>query len=110
MTISSTTRKAGPFLGNDATTAFPFPFKVFKKQDVAVTLTDASGADTLLMLDSDYTISLNADQDANPGGQIIYPRTGNPMPTGFRLSVTGGLALRPADRYPEHWGVLPPGS
>ncbi|MBN9642943.1 MAG: hypothetical protein J0I68_30740 [Achromobacter sp.] len=91
MTISSTTRKAGPFLGNDATTAFPFLFKVFKKQDVAVTLTDASGADTLLMLDSDYSISLNADQDANPGGQIIYPRTGNPMPTGFRLSVTGGL-------------------
>lgn len=98
MTISSTTRKAGPFFGNGAATSFPFPFKVFKKQDVLVTLTNASGADTVLVLDSDYTVELNPDQDASPGGQVTYPRAGAPMPSGFRLTLTGGLAYdQPTD-------------
>lgn len=98
MTISSTTRKAGPFFGNGAATSFPFPFKVFKKQDVLVTLTNASGADTVLVLDSDYTVELNPDQDATPGGQVTYPRAGSPMPSGFRLTLTGGLAYdQPTD-------------
>ncbi len=98
MTISSTTRKAGPFLGNGSTTGFPFAFKVFKKNDVTVTLTDASGTDSVLVLDSDYTIVLNADQDANPGGVVTYPRVGAPMPAGFRLTLTGGLSYsQPTD-------------
>ncbi|MFY3334533.1 glycosyl hydrolase family 28-related protein [Achromobacter xylosoxidans] len=98
MTISSTTRKAGPFFGNDATTSFPFPFKVFKKQDVKVTLTTDTGADIELTLDSDYLIVLNADQDASPGGVVTYPRSGGPMATGYRLTLTGGLAnVQPTD-------------
>lgn len=98
MTISSTTRKAGPFFGNDATTSFPFPFKVFKKQDVKVTLTTDTGADIELTLDSDYLIVLNADQDASPGGVVTYPRSGSPMAVGYRLTMTGGLAnVQPTD-------------
>lgn len=98
MTISSTTRKAGPFFGNDATTAFPFAFKVFKKQDVTVTLTTPQGVDVELVLDSDFTVILNTDQDASPGGTITYPRLGVPMAAGYRLTITGGLAYtQPTD-------------
>ena len=71
MTISSTTRKAGPYRGNGVTTAFPFGFKVFKKEDVLVTFTDANGTDYELVLDSDYSVTLNADQNNNPGGMIM---------------------------------------
>lgn len=91
MTISSTTRKAGPFFGNDATIDFPFTFKVFKKQDVRVTLTDPTGADQALLLDSSYSVTLNTDQDSNPGGTVRYPVLGSPLPTTWRLTVTGGL-------------------
>lgn len=91
MTISSTTRKAGPFFGNGATTDFPFSFKVFKKQDLLVTLTDPSGADQLLILDSAYSVTLNSDQDANPGGSIHYPLAGPPLAASWRLTVTGAL-------------------
>lgn len=91
MTISSTTRKAGPFFGNDATIDFPFTFKVFKKQDVRVTLTDPTGADQVLLLDSSYSVTLNTDQDSNPGGTVRYPVLGLPLPTTWRLTVTGGL-------------------
>ena len=91
MTISSTTRKAGPFFGNDATIDFPFTFKVFKKQDVRVTLTDPTGADQVLLLDSSYSVTLNTNQDSNPGGTVRYPVLGSPLSETWRLTVTGGL-------------------
>lgn len=71
MTISSQARTAGPFACNGSTTVFPFAFKVFSASDVAVVFRDdASGVETTLVLTIDYTVSLNADQDANPGGSI----------------------------------------
>ncbi|WP_375199061.1 hypothetical protein [Cupriavidus metallidurans] len=101
MTISSTTRKAGPYPGNGVTTAFPFGFKVFKKEDVLVTFTDANGTDYELVLDSDYSVTLNDDQNNNPGGTITYPRPGSPLANltaTQRLTFTGDLAYtQPTD-------------
>lgn len=71
MTISSTTRKAGPFPGNGVTVALPFTFKVFTAADVlAVQAVTATGVETTLALGTDYTVSLNADQDTTPGGTL----------------------------------------
>jgi hypothetical protein len=87
MTISSTTRRAGPFAGNGATTSFPFAFKVFKTSDVKVTHTDTvTDYESVLTLNADYSVTLNADQDAYPGGSITYPISGS------RLSATETLA------------------
>ena len=88
MTISSETRKAGPFTGNSATTVFPFAFKVFTKADLLVQLTTlSSGAIATLTVDSDFTVALNADQDANPGGSVTYNPSGVPMPATQTLTV-----------------------
>jgi hypothetical protein len=98
MTISSTTRKAGPFNGNDVTTSFPFTFKVFAAADLRVVLTDSAGAESDLVLDSDYSITLNPDQDASPGGSITYPLIGDPLATGEKLTAVGNIeALQPTD-------------
>lgn len=70
MTVAATTRKAGPYTGNSVTTAFPFSFKVFAGSEVVVTQTDLSLVETVKTLTTDYTVSLNADQDANPGGTV----------------------------------------
>lgn len=70
MTVSTTTRKAGPFTGNGSTTAFPFTFKVFEHSDLLVIQSDDLDVETTLVLDSDYSVTLNADQDANPGGTV----------------------------------------
>jgi hypothetical protein len=94
VTISSANRKAGPFFGNGATTEFPFGFKVFKKEDVKVTFTNSNGVDAVLVLDSDYSVELNTDQDNAPGGVITYPRVGSPLTVlenGERLTLTGAL-------------------
>jgi hypothetical protein len=95
MTISSQTRQAGPFTGNGATTAFPFAFKVFTAADLVVVRTDLSGVDSTLVLGTDYSVALNADQNANPGGTITLPVA---LASGFKLTATSGLAnLQPTD-------------
>lgn len=94
MTVAQTPRKAGPYTGNGVTTSFPFNFKVFEKTDVAVVRTNLEGVEATLVLDSDYSVQLNADQDANPGGTITYPILVGPLPlpTNWRLTVVGALA------------------
>lgn len=89
MTISSTDDpRAGPFNGNGVQTAFPFEFKVFSDEDLLVVQTDADGVKTTLVLDSDYSVALNADQDADPGGTVTATVA---PPTGETLTITSDL-------------------
>lgn len=92
MTVSSSTRKAGPFLGNASATVFPFGFKIFTKADLKVLLVNPSGLSTPLTLDSDYSVTLNPDQNSNPGGWITYPISGTPLPAAYSLVMLGDLA------------------
>lgn len=88
MTISSETRRAGPYSGNGSTVNFPFAFKVFATNQVLVTRT-VSGVETVLTLTTDYTVTLNADQNANPGGTVtmlVAP------PAGHSITITSNLA------------------
>lgn len=97
MTVSTTTRKAGPFIGNGVTTAFPFSFKVFAKTDLSVILTDAAGAEIVLTLDADYFVALNADQDNDPGGVVTYSY-GGAMPSTQKLTILSDVPLlQPTD-------------
>ena len=92
MTISSTTRKT-QLNGNGVTTAFPWAFKVFSSADVVVIKTTSAGVDTTLVLDTDYSVSLNADQNSSPGGTITYPLSGSALPSGDRLTITSSVDM-----------------
>jgi len=106
MTISSTVRIAGPFTGNGVTTTFPFSYKVFSTADVQVIrLTISTGIETTLTIVTDYTITLNGDQDSNPGGNIVMV---TPLLALYKLTATSDIAnLQPTDLtnqggfYPE---------
>lgn len=91
MTISNTSRTAGPFIGNGITKDFPFSYKVFAREDLLVAQTvTATGIETLKSLESDYTITLNANQDITPGGvisMIVAP------PVGTTLAATSNISL-----------------
>ena len=81
MTISATYTPAQAN-GNDVAVAFPFTFKVFVEADLTVILTDALGVNTTQAITTDYTVSLNADQNNNPGGtvtMITAPATGETL-------------------------------
>lgn len=68
MTVDAITRKAGPY---DYTSgaAYPFAFKVFAKTDVYVVVTE-NDIESIITRDTDYTVTLNDDQDNNPGGYV----------------------------------------
>ncbi len=100
MTIPSTTRKAGPFTGNGSTTSFPFSFKVFTTEDIKVTVNDANGAETVLVLDSNYSVTLNPDQEATPGGTVTYPISGSPLASGLKLTITGNISYEQGTDIP----------
>jgi hypothetical protein len=95
MTISSEVRKAGPYLGNDTATAFPFAFKVFSTADVLVVHADTAGNETTLDEGTDYTVTLGPDQDAAPGGSVTLP---SPLPENEHLTITSQVArLQPVE-------------
>ncbi|GAB3190781.1 phage major tropism determinant [Hydrogenophaga aquatica] len=95
MTISSEVRKAGPFAGNNVTTSFPFSFKVFASADVVVVQTNPAGVETALTVGTDYTVTLNADQDTAPGGTVNKT---TPLASGFLLTITSRVPnLQPLD-------------
>lgn len=90
MTVAATARKAGPTPGNSLATVFPFAFKVFVATDIRVQQTViASGVISTLVLNDPlgYTVSLNPDQNANPGGSITYNPLGVPMPATLALTI-----------------------
>lgn len=105
MTISSQVRKAGPFVGNDSTTVFPFTFKVFTAADLYVVRTQASLAlDVTLTMGTDYSVSLNADQNANPGGTVTLPVA---LAAGYKLTITSSLPYTQATDLTNQGGFYP---
>ena len=89
MTISSTTRLAGPFAGNGANTVFSFNFKVFQPADVLVVQTDNAGNNTSLTLTSQYSVALNGNQDTTPGGSVTLVTA---PPTGYSVTLSSQVA------------------
>lgn len=106
MTINSTTRKAGPFVGNGTVSAFPFGFKVFQASDLFVVRLNVSAAvEQTLVLNSDYSVTLNPDQNSNPGGVVTLSSA---LASGYTLTLTSDVPdTQPTDLtnqggfYPE---------
>lgn len=69
MTISVLDTKE-TFNGDGSTVVFSFGFKVDSEDDLLVFLTAADGTETPLVLDTDYTVTLNVNQNSNAGGTI----------------------------------------
>ena len=105
MTISNSTRTAGPFVGNGFITEFPFAYKVFDRADVLVAVTTtATGAETILTLDLHYTVILNPNQNANPGGVI---RLTAPLAVGTTLAATSAVAMTQNLELTNNGGFYP---
>lgn len=105
MTISTQNRTAGPFAGNGVTAAFPFTFKVFQASDLKVVRrVDSTEVETVLVLNTNYTVALNPNQNANPGG--IVTLTGA-LAVGQTLTVTTELAYLQQTELTNQGGFYP---
>lgn len=105
MTISSLVRKAGPYVGAGTTATFAFAFKVFADNDVEVVEVDGDGNITTLVLTSDFTVSLNGDQDSSPGGTITL-MAGN-LPVGTSLIISSTVAQLQSTDIQNGGGFFP---
>ena len=88
MTINSTVRTAGPFTGTGLQAAYPFTFKVFQASDLLVARTDTGLVQSTLALSTDFTVVLNADQNAAPGGAVTLIVA---LPVGYALTLTSAV-------------------
>lgn len=70
--------------GNGVTTAWPFVFKIYSASHLSVSYTDLTG-DEVILSPVTYTVALNADQDASPGGTVTYSPA---IATGTKLTIT----------------------
>lgn len=105
MTISNSSRKAGPFTGDGATVALPFSFKVFSAADLLVVQSVvATGVETTKVLGTDYTVALNADQNATPGGTVTMLA---PAPTGTTTTLTSQVAYTQSTDLTNAGGFYP---
>lgn len=69
MTIPSQANRSGPYNGNGVTTVFDYEFRIADKAHLSVIRADtATGAETLLALGTDYTVTGVGDPG---GGQVI---------------------------------------
>lgn len=83
MTIASAVSKV-TLNGNGSTTSFPFGFKVWKAADLEVSITDASGAVSIV---TNWSVVLNP----SGGGTVTYPLTGSPLPTGHKITIARSM-------------------
>lgn len=104
MTISSQSRQAGPYLGNDVATDFAFAFKVFSATDLQVVHTDAAGVESTLTLTTDYTVTLNSNQDSNPGGTVTLLTA---LATSTKLTITSSIDALQATDLTNQGGFYP---
>jgi hypothetical protein len=92
MSVTSTSNKAGPYLGNGVTTQFNYNFPIFALSDVKVYITDLGGSTTLVT--SGYQVVPNNPLDYSTGGHVTYPYpSGTVLPTGYKLTLLRVLPL-----------------
>lgn len=103
MTISSTSNKA-QFSGSGTTGPFPFSYKVFDQTDLTVIKTNPSAVDSTLVITTDYTVSLNADQNNNPGGSVT---TVAAVASGYTLTVLRDVDATQATDVANGGGFYP---
>ena len=103
MTVASTLRRAGPYTGNGATREFAFTFKVFEAKDLSV-YRSTDTAEELLVLDTDYSVELAADQDNSPGGKVVLKE---PLEDGRRLAIISTVAYDQQSVFTNKGGFYP---
>lgn len=104
MTVASSTSKSGPYACNGVTVAFAISFACSAASDLSVYRTDASAFDTALVLNTDYTVSLNADQTNSPGGTVTL--TSAP-PAGYQVTILRNVAFTQGTSLPNQGGWYP---
>ncbi len=69
------------YTGNGVTTSFPYTFRIFKKTDLVVQVSDLNGNVTELVLDTGYKVT---GAGTYSGGEVVLP---SPLAAGWRITI-----------------------
>jgi len=100
MTIENTATRARES-GNGSKTDFDFQFKIFSKSDINVYKIDASGDATLQVVDSDYTVSYDTDNETGTVAYTVAPTSSETSLIVLSLAYTQGVDLPVDGGMPE---------
>lgn len=84
MTVS-TVVDHNDYTGNGVTTSFPYTFRIFKKTDLTVSVVDLNENITVLVLDTDYTVT---NAGGYNGGNVVLTA---PLANGWQISIAREL-------------------
>ena len=104
MTISKELRATSILKGNGVSAEFPFTFKVFNAQtDIAVFRSDSVDSLSEEQVSRDaYAVTLNADQENNPGGVVVFseaPKSGTVFVIQSSIPILQGTSITNHDRF-----------
>lgn len=103
MTIERESRRSDVYLGDGRNTSLPFGFKVFLPTEIAVVLNE-NGVERTLSHGHGCTVSLNAEQDVQPGGTV---RLNAPLPPGSKAVVLSNVRPLQQVDLTNHGGFYP---
>lgn len=96
MTISTSNRRAGPYLGDGNQREFPFTFRVFKAEDVRAYVADTQSKERALTYGADYRVALHPDQEARPGGALAAEGQDNSVTNRNIMDKVDGISFNGA--------------
>lgn len=91
-------RRSPVYIGTGALATYGFTFKVFSKTDIQVEVVTDTGTESTLIVDVDYTVALNADQDNFPGGSITL--TAGNLTLDYLLVIYGAMPYSQTTQLP----------
>lgn len=104
MTISTSNRRAGPYLGDGSQREFPFAFKVFNAGDVRAFVADSQGKERALTYGADYRVTLHDNQEARPGGLLTLTAA---LAVGDKLAINSKTDIVQSKVFTNQGGFYP---
>lgn len=100
MTLSTETRVIR-YAGDDNTTVFPYPFRIFEDADLQVYITvDATGVETLKTLTTHYTVSNAGEATGGNVTMLVAPATGETLTIARELDIVQETDYVENDPFP----------
>lgn len=96
MSVTDTSRVAGPFTANGVLSTFPFEFKVLAATDVTVEIDSVA-------VTTGFAVTLNADQDGDPGGEVVFTTA----PTSGSITISSDTPLDQPAVFANNGGFYP---
>ena len=102
MTVNTTNITSGPYIGNGLSDNYSYTFRVANKSQLSVYETDNVGVQTLLTVDTDYTVN---DIGVDAGGTIT--RLAGNLPTDYTWYIKSNYLQNQLTEFPSQGPFLP---